>query len=138
MGFFRSLHQVHKQAKEIDRAAGPMDQRMANALTSMQQANALMAQQTAAFQAAADPAAVTGSAQILASRDTGVRMNLDPTLQLDLLVTVPGQPPYPATVTTTVSMAHIGRVQPGGVVAVRVNPTTPAAVHLDWMVPVQP
>jgi membrane protease subunit (stomatin/prohibitin family) len=138
MGFFKSLRQLNKQAKEIDRNAGPMDQRMAGALASMQQANALMAQQTAAFQAAADPAAVTGSAQILASRDTGMRMNLDPTLQLDLLVTLPGQPPYPATVTATVSMAHLGRVQPGGVVTVRVDPATPAAVHLDWMVPVQP
>lgn len=135
MGVFKSMRQLTKQAKEIDRNSPPMEQRMAGALASMQQANAVMAQQTAAFQAAADPAAVLGSAQILASRDTGMRMNLDPTLQLDLLVTLPGQPPYPATVTSTISMAFIGRVQPGATVAVRVNPATPATVHLDWTVP---
>ena len=136
MGIFKSLNQLNKQAKEIDKNSPPMEQRMSGALASMQQANALMAQQTAAFQAAADPAAVAGSAQILTTRDTGMRLNLDPTLELDLLVTLPGQPPYPATVTSTISMAHLGRVQPGGVVAVRVNPATPATVHLDWTAPI--
>jgi hypothetical protein len=132
MGFFKSLNQLSKQAKEIDAAMPPMEQRMADAMTQMQQANAFMAQQTAAAQTAVDPAAVAGQAQVLASRDTGMRVNFNPTLELDLLVNLPGQPPYPVTTRSTVSQAHLGLVQPGSAVRVRVNPATPQVVHLDW------
>ena len=132
MGFFKSLHTLTKQAKEIDRAAGPMDQRLGQAMAQMQQAQALMAQATAAGQAAVDPGAVTGQAQVVAARDTGMRVNLDPTLEIDLLVTLPGRPPYPVTVRSVVSVAHVGRVTPGGQIQCRVNPATPELVHLDF------
>jgi hypothetical protein len=132
MGFFKSLNTLTKQAKEIDKAAGPMDQRLDSAMAQMQQAQAFMAQQTAASQAAVDPAAIKGQAQVVAVRDTGARVNLDPTLDIDLLVTLPGQPPYPVTTRAVVSMAHLGRLTPGGQVQVRVNPATPQLVHLDF------
>jgi hypothetical protein len=132
MGFFKSLHTLTKQAKEIDKAAGPMDQRLNNAMAQMQQAQAFMAQQTAAAASSVDPAAVKGEAQVVAVRDTGTRLNMDPTLDIDLLVTLPGQPPYPVTTRSVVSMAHVGRLTPGGQVQVRVNPATPQLVHLDF------
>jgi len=132
MGFFKSLNDLTKQAKEIDASLPPMEQRMADAMAQMQQANAFMAQQTEAAQAAFDPAAVAGQAQVLAARDTGIRVNFNPTLELDLLVHLPGQPPYPITTRATVSQVHLGLVQTGSAVRVRVNPATPQVVHLDW------
>jgi hypothetical protein len=131
VGFFKSLHRLTKQAEEIDRAAGPMDQRLDAAMAQLQQAQAFMAQQTASAGAAVDPAAVAGDGQVVAVRDTGARLNMDPALDVDLLVTLPGQPPYPVTTRAVVSLAHLGRVQPGATLPVRVNPATPQLVHLD-------
>ena len=126
MGFFKSLNQLNKQAKEIDKAAGPMDQRLGAAMAQMQQAQQFMAQQTGA----ADPAAVMGQAQVLAVRDTGARINMNPSVQLDLLVTLPGQPPYPVSTGMVLSVGDVGRLTAGAIVPVRVNPATPEQVHL--------
>ena len=130
MVFFKSLNTLNKQAKEIDRAAGPMDQRLGNAMAQMQQAQQFMAQQTAASAAVADPNTVVGEAQIIAVRDTGARVNMNPSLQFDLLVTLPGQPPYPVSTGAVVSMGDLGRLTTGAVVSCRVNPATPELVHL--------
>lgn len=132
MGFFKSMRELKKQADEIQRTAPPIEQRLGDAMASMQQANAFLAQQTAAAQAAVDPAAVAGEAQVVAVRDTGTRVNFDPAFDLDLLVTLPGQPPYPVTTRAVVSTANIGRLTPGANVKVRVNPATPTTVHLDF------
>jgi hypothetical protein len=130
MGFLASLDQLNEQATEIDKAAGPMDQRLNQAMAQMQQAQVLLAQQTAVAQAAVDPAAVAAEGQVIAVRDAGVRVNMDPTLEVDLLVTLPGQPPYPVTTRAVVSVAHLGRVTAGATLAVRVNPATPHLVQL--------
>jgi hypothetical protein len=77
-----------------------------------------------------DPA-VPGQAQVLAARDTGMRVDFNPTLELDLIVHLPGQPPYPVSTRSTVSQVQLALVQPGSAVRVRVNPATPQVVHLD-------
>ncbi len=136
MGFFKSIRTLQQQAEEIDRTSPPMADRLSGAMAQMQQAHAFMAQQTAAATAAVDPAAALGRALIVAVRDTGIRLNFDPVFDLDLLVTLPGQPPYPVTMRTHVSMASVARAQPGFEDADRVEPATPDAVHLDWFSPV--
>ena len=132
MGFFKSLNQLNKQAKAIGEAQGPMDQQLGTAMAQMQQAQMFLAQQTAVAEAAVDPAAVSGEGQVVAVRDVGVRVNFDPTLEIDLLVTLPGQPPYPVTTSAVVSVANLGRLTPGAAIKVRVNPATPQLVHLDF------
>jgi hypothetical protein len=136
VGFFKDLKKLNDQGREL-RREHPVDEQMANAQARMANANALLAQQAAMAgaqgQAAADPAAVVGSARITAVHDTHMRFNLDPTLELDLLVALPGAAGhYPATVTTTVSMAFLARARAGESVAVRVNPATPQNVFVDW------
>jgi hypothetical protein len=130
MGFLKSLSTLSKQAKEIDRAAPPMEVRLGALSTKMQETQAMMAQQTAASLAAVDPGAVVGEAQILALRNTGTMVSSQPSIQLDLLVMLPAMPPYPATITMVVPTAELGRLTPGATVAVRVNPATPELVHI--------
>lgn len=132
MGFFKDLNKLNKQAKEIQKNQPPVKDQMANAMAQMQQANAFMAQQAAAGSALQDPAAVDGTAQVLAVRDTGMRVNLNATLELDLLVTLPGQPPRPVTITSVVQPQQLALAQPGTQLRVRANPATPEQALIIW------
>lgn len=132
MGFFKDLNKLNKQAKEIQKNQPPVKDQMANAMASMQQANAFLAQQAAAAPLVHDPLAVDGEAQILAVRDTGMRINLNASLQIDLLITIPGQPPRPATITSVVEPQNLARVQAGMQLRVRANPATPEQALIVW------
>jgi hypothetical protein len=130
-GFFESLGAVTEQAKAIDAAMGPVQDRLGAAMAQMQQAQAMLAEGTRTAQLATDPDALAGDGQVLAVRDTDTRFDLDPVLEIELLVRLPGLPPYPATVRRVVSVAHLGRLHPGSTVEVRANPAIPDDVHLD-------
>jgi hypothetical protein len=64
-----------------------------------------------------------GSATITAIRDTGMTINDNPTVELDLAVTVDGAAPYAVTHRQTISRIAIPSFQPGATVPVRVDPT---------------
>lgn len=132
MGFFKDLNKLNKQAKEIQKSQPPVKDQMANAMAQMEQANQFMAQQAAAGGLAYDPNAVEGTAQVLAVRDTGMRVNLNASLQIDLLITIPGQPPRPATITSVVEPQHLAVVQPGAQLRVKANPQTPEQALIIW------
>ena len=70
--------------------------------------------------------------QVTASRDSGTVVNMQPVLELDLLVQPVGGVPYPATVRQTVPLAATGRVVPGTVLTGRVDPDVPSSVWIDW------
>lgn len=132
MGFFKDLRKVSKQAKELQANQPPMKDRMATAMAQMQQANAVVAQQAAAGATWHDPMAVDGTAQVLSVQDTGMRVNLNATLQFELLVTLPGQPPRPVTVSSIVQPQHLALAQPGAQLRVRANPATPEQAVIVW------
>jgi hypothetical protein len=73
-----------------------------------------------------------GSAMILNARDTGTRINSEAMVELDLLVTVGAQPPYPVTLRSIVPIIGQGRLAPGSVVAVRVDQTQPQLAVIMW------
>jgi hypothetical protein len=128
MGFFKDISALKKQAKELDKTFDPGAQ-MRAAKERMQAAQEMLARQTAAAQLA-----TTGEhagAQVLAARDTGTQINMQPMLELDLLVMrQQGQPPYPATVTQIVAQSQLGLVAPGSTVLVRIDPADPSKVLL--------
>ena len=45
---------------------------------------------------------------------------------------LPGQPPYPHSVETSVPQLHLARVQPGGTVAVSVARADRERLLIDW------
>lgn len=74
-----------------------------------------------------------GTARVLSTRDTGVIVNnVNLVVELGLLVTVAGRPPYEARVRHVLGgRTQWGAIQPGMTVAVRVDPSDPAKVAVD-------
>ena len=137
MGVFKSMRDLTREAREIERSMPPVGDRMAAAQARMARAHQMMAAQTQAANAAV--AAVAGTAGASAVRRivtiTGMRqigmLNFDLLMEFDLTVLPGGLPPYPATAQQRVSQLQIGRLQPGLTLEASVNPSNPAAIWLD-------
>lgn len=129
MGFLKDLRTVSKQGKEISRNYD-VGAQLAQGTAAMAQANQYLAEQTAGAQLAAS--GTPAELQVTGARDTGTVLNMQPVLEIDLLVQPAGGVPYPATVRQTVPLSGTGRVVPGGVLAGRVDPTNPTTVWIDW------
>jgi hypothetical protein len=76
-----------------------------------------------------------GRAAIRNFTDTGGREGADPRVVLDLDVHVPGKDPYVTQVTSAVPQVYLSKLQPGGSLAVRVDPSDPGALAIDWSRP---
>ena len=73
-----------------------------------------------------------GRATITRFTDTGVLVQFNPQVVLDLTVAVGGRPSYDLRLTTTVPPHHFGRLQAGADLDVRVDPAQPQHVAIDW------
>jgi hypothetical protein len=127
MGFFKDVNELRKMGKE---ASNNFDAKatMADGMARMQDAQSMLAQQTVAAQLGANGEAAT--AQVLAARDTGTQINMQPVLEIDLLVTRAGHPPYPVTVSQLVPNAQLGMLSPGAMISVKIDPANPATVSI--------
>jgi hypothetical protein len=134
MGMFKSMRDLQKQAKEIERNAPPVGERMAAAQARMANLNQMMATQTQAANAAAaglaDGSAVRRTVTITGMRQIGM-MNFDLLVEFDLTVLSDGMPPYPATTQQRVSQFQVGQLRPGLTLQAAVDPANPAAIWLD-------
>jgi hypothetical protein len=90
MGFLKDINTLKKQAKGIDKTFDPGAQMRAGK-EKMAAASEMLAQQTLAAQLATS--GERAEAQVVAARDTGTQINMQPMLELDLLVMRTGQPP---------------------------------------------
>jgi hypothetical protein len=133
MGVFKSMRDLQKQAKEIERSMPPAADRMAAAQARMANLNQMLAAQTQAANAAAgvaDGSAVRRTVTINGMRQIGM-MNFDLLIEFDLTVLPDGMPPYPATTQQRVTQMEVGRLQPGLTLQASVDPSNPAAIWLD-------
>ena len=73
---------------------------------------------------------VAGTGQIVGLTQTGMLVNNQPQVELDLLVTIPGRSPYRAKVKEVVPLVMLNRLQ--GTLPVRVDPAEPDAVVVQW------
>ena len=76
-----------------------------------------------------------GRATITGFTDTGLLVNFNPQVVLDLQVTVDGQAPYAAQLSTSVPQVYLSRLQTGGSIGVRVDPVDPSEpqhLAIDW------
>jgi hypothetical protein len=127
MGFFKSMNDLQKQAKAIDKDFHP-GQRMAEGKERMKAAQAMMAQQTAAANASLN--GLDGQATVVAVRQTPTMVNFQPMVEIDLTVLAAGRPPYPVTVTQVVDQVSLTRLQPGASVAVKIDANDPSSVFV--------
>lgn len=136
MGFFKDIRRLNKMGKEMYQqmdVAAQLQQTQAG----LAQAQQVMAEQAAAAQMGAEAAvapesALPGTATITALRNTGMLVNYQPVVELDLLVTPDGQAPYPATLTATVTVENRMVCTPGREVKVAIDPVDRAKVWIDW------
>lgn len=129
MGMFKSMRDLQKQAKEIDKDYDP-GQQMKDGMARMQEANEMMAQQTQAANIAMN--GTPAKASIVSVAQTGAMVNFQPTMAIELNVFPDGQPPYPVTVTQVVEQHYLAKAAPGQQVAVKVDPQNPQTVWIDW------
>jgi hypothetical protein len=129
MGFFKSLNELNKQGKEMQKNSDP-GQQMKDGMAKMQEANAMMAAQTAAANLAMS--GLDGTASIISSSQTGAMVNFQPTMAIELTVFPAGGAPYPANVTQVVEQPFLAKAAPGQQVKVKVDPADPTVIWIDW------
>jgi hypothetical protein len=138
MGFFKSMHDLSKQTKEMQRNQPPAGARMAAMQERLADLNQMMANTTQAANnaAAAAAAGASGFAErcpvmIVGMRQVGT-VNFDLLVEFDLTVTREGRPPYPATVQQLVSQFQVGQLSSGRTLEATVDPSNPMAIFLDF------
>jgi hypothetical protein len=129
VGLFKSVRELQKQSNEISKNHD-MGAQLEDAQTRMAEAQELMAQQTAAANAATT--GVDATATIVAIRQSGGMVNFQPMIEVDLTVLPDGLPPYPVTVKQVIPQVQLAQAQPGSGVHVKVDPNNPASVWIDW------
>jgi|HubBroStandDraft_6_1064221.scaffolds.fasta_scaffold92384_3 hypothetical protein len=137
MGMFKSMRDLQKQAKDIEKTMPPVGDRMRMAQERMANANQMMAAQTQAANAAAAAAAglangtaVRRTVMISGMRQVGM-INFDLLVEFELTVMADGMPPYPVTTQQAISQMQIGQLRPGMTLQGAVDPSNPTAVWLD-------
>jgi hypothetical protein len=69
---------------------------------------------------------------IVGMTQTGMFLNDNPQVRLDLSVLLPGRPAYAASVKQFVPLILLGRLTGGAVLPVKVDPANPAHVIVEW------
>lgn len=73
-----------------------------------------------------------GAASITSMTQTGVTLNEQPQVRLELSIAVAGQAPYPVSVTEYVPLIALGRLTSGAPLPVKVDPINPQNIIIDW------
>jgi hypothetical protein len=79
-----------------------------------------------------DQTGLAGTAQITGMTQTGMYLNNNPQIGLNLIVTVPGRNPYPIEVRQFVPLMLLGSLMVGGTLPVKVDQQDPSKVVIDW------
>ncbi len=75
---------------------------------------------------------IAGQARILGLTQTGMWMNNNPYVRLDLEITVPGHPPYEVRHGEIVPQILLGRLTDGSTLPVKVDPNHPSHFVVEW------
>jgi hypothetical protein len=74
---------------------------------------------------------IPAQGKILSVQQTGVMVNYQPQVELQLEITPPGGVPYQARTKAVIPIVNIPQFQPGAQVPVKIHPTDPTKVVLD-------
>lgn len=75
---------------------------------------------------------LAGQATVAGLTQTGAFLNRNPQIAMDLMVALPGRAPYPVRHTEFVPLMVVGRLSNGAPLLVKVDPTNPQRVAIDW------
>lgn len=130
MGFLKDLSTLNRMGNEIRKNWDPAAQ-MAQTQAAMAQANAAMAEMATRASSTTALHGTATTASVVAARQTGQYINMQPVVVIDLMVHLPGSLPTPVTITEVVSQLHLALLLPGNSLPVKVG-TTPHDVIVDW------
>jgi hypothetical protein len=75
---------------------------------------------------------IAGTATVTGLTQTGMSLNDQPQVEIELLVQLPGRPSYTAKHKEFVPLILLGRLSSGAPLPVRVDPADPQKVVVDW------
>jgi hypothetical protein len=75
---------------------------------------------------------IAGTATITGLTQTGVYLNENPQIAMNLLVQLPGEVPYAASVKQVVPLMLLGRLSSGAPLSVRVDQMDRSKIEIDW------
>jgi hypothetical protein len=134
MGFFKDVKNLKKQAKEIQEQTGykrpSISEAMHQASDAMSMASGMIAEQQASAQLL--QTGVPGTATLNQFRDTGMTVNDNPTVELDLTVQTEGGQPTHVVHSEMIPRLLIPRLVPGASLPVRVDAADPNKIAIDW------
>lgn len=78
---------------------------------------------------------LTGTASITGLTQTGMSLNDQPQVEMELLVSIPGRAPYQARRKEFVPLILLGRLSSGMPLPVKVDPIDPQSLIIDWNAP---
>jgi hypothetical protein len=82
-----------------------------------------------------DQTGIAGTATVVGLTQTGLFVNENPQVEVDMLVQTPGRAPYQATRKEIVPLILLGRLSNGAPLPVKVDPADPSNVIIDWDAP---
>jgi hypothetical protein len=125
MGLFKEMRNFQKQADAMTGGA-----KRPSLTGALRDANATMgdlqAQQQKAYRLNAE--GIPGTGTIVAVRDTGMTINDNPELELDIAVSVGGRDPYQVTHRQVIARIAMAGFQPGAEVPLKVDPADASSV----------
>jgi hypothetical protein len=130
MGFFKDIATLNKVGKEARKGWDPVAQ-MQQGQIAMAQTSAMLAEMANRANSTAALNGTPAMASIVAIRESGRYLNMQPVLAIELLVPTASGFPVPVTINEVVSQLHLARLQPGSSLAVKVG-ATPQDVVIDW------
>ncbi|MFC5789497.1 hypothetical protein EDM22_17475 [Agromyces tardus] len=131
MGFLKDLRTLTAQGNA---AYARMDvgATLAAAQQSLDQANQVMAATVTATDPGLDAARVRTTASVLDARQLPMMIGMNAVVELDLVVTLAGGIPMPATRTEQLAPLHLARVMPGARLDVSLVPGRPETLRIEW------
>src|SRR3954451_23006301 len=126
MGFISDLAKLSRMSGEIYDGID-VKARMASAQAQLDALN----QASAPADPRSEARRVPATATVRSCSPTGMVVNFNPVVALDLMVFVGGVP-LPVSTTTVVAQVHLSRVQPGSTLTVSLDPANPASLRIDW------
>ena len=85
-----------------------------------------------------DETGLAGTGQVVGLTQTGMYLNNNPQIGMQLMVSVPGRNPYQVEVRQFVPLMLLGSIQVGSTLPVKVDQQNPSKVVIDWDAGVQP
>jgi hypothetical protein len=128
-GMFLWMHTFMKDVPKVGLRSG-LERMATGTALAAQQLQDMTGQGVGVARSGIDPR--HGTATVVALTDTGMLVNADPVVMLDLSVTVEGRDAYAVRIRQIVGKLYVARLRPGATLPVVVDAQDPYQVTIQW------